>query len=695
MISSYQDLSNALSRNHYRFKPCHLQYVSSLTDFIRLANRSQAFAYEAIGYPKITLFIRTLGDCKILFKAQPLLAKHLAGNNSRVLNLLTLDYLLELHNNYHFAANPTFHPLWKNITTIKNFPNIAAVSLELALQIKALPGIADYKIPVETLLMKNMVSESKITAFSSLTIKTKITDIQDKNAGTLMTSNKAQQTVDLIKKRFLSLHDYIDHMMFGTSGYYSQGRVKFSGPDFHYTTCASQSNVVPAFSAAIAFQLLQSWQVWRKTPDYKHADKTFNVLECGAGDGDLCYHIFTTIQYMIKYADSLNPVYWQLLQLDLRYYIIERSAVLRERQKKRNQDFLSKIIFIQADARHLAQALAGTTIAVTFSNELVDVFALHKLTRLPDETLGVGMVAPKISYDNLQEMLKKLSLLNQKINPEVEFKKYSAQSKLQKTLLNMLFTDFPHLYAKNTKTKAGHEELYQQCMASPEEKLEQTMILLSASDFLDLHAHCADTSLIEAFEFSEFDLNLDYFPTIKKFLQTNPEYVSHIATAEARYANTNIATYLDEVYQVLDHHGLIYIIDYGGNDIQCKNSFRTYPPGLGNDIFLQPGKIDITSDVNFTTIVDTWTKYYGSLVFFGNQRALLPVELFKKAGYSEQMLKNFCEQYQDFQVCVLEKNHENFYTNKLRFFSDRTNVSTLELKRNYIKEVNNFKLKYV
>ena len=146
----------------------------------------------------------------------------------------------------------------------------------------------------------------------------------------------------------ISFHDYMEMCLyFPELGYYTSKRPKIGSSGDFYTS----TNLTPVFGALIGKQIVQMWIDLDRQP--------FDIVEVGAGNGQLCLDILT-------YLKSHDELYKQL-----QYFILEKSLsnVLLEKCRIRS----SKVKWIN-QLNDLPQ-LRGCIL----SNELIDNFSVHVL----------------------------------------------------------------------------------------------------------------------------------------------------------------------------------------------------------------------------------------------------------------------------------------------------------------------------
>ncbi len=154
----------------------------------------------------------------------------------------------------------------------------------------------------------------------------------------------------------LSFHDFMEMALYHPKlGYYTSGTVKFGKNGDYYTSPVLSS----IYGQMIGVQLEEMWEIMDKNP--------MIIVEYGAGSGALCLDI-------LSYLKKNQPLYD-----DLKYYIIEKSPSLRQRQQKWLKE---KIEWI--DNINEIKDFCGCVL----SNEVVDNFSVH-LAVMEDELLEV------------------------------------------------------------------------------------------------------------------------------------------------------------------------------------------------------------------------------------------------------------------------------------------------------------------
>ncbi len=145
----------------------------------------------------------------------------------------------------------------------------------------------------------------------------------------------------------LSFYDFMELCLYHPeSGYYSSGKHRIGEKGDYYTS--------PHFSALfgqlMAKQIEEMWELMNKEP--------FTIVEYGAGPGTLCRDILLALK-------RNKPLYQ-----GLRYCIIEKSASMREEEKKVLPEKVSWYQRIE-DIPDISGCI--------LSNELIDNFAVHRV----------------------------------------------------------------------------------------------------------------------------------------------------------------------------------------------------------------------------------------------------------------------------------------------------------------------------
>ncbi|MFV5690166.1 class I SAM-dependent methyltransferase [Flavobacterium sp. ZT3R25] len=181
--------------------------------------------------------------------------------------------------------------------------------------------------------------------------------------------------IERIKKEGpLSFRDFMEMALYYPElGYYNSTQNKIGADGDFYTS----ANLTAAFGAMIARQIKEMWQNLEKKP--------FKIVEYGAGTGLLCHDI-------LDYLKKNNS----LLYENLNYCIIEKSASMREIQKKHLHEKVNWYNTIQ-DIPEINGCI--------LSNELIDNFSVHQV--IMEEQLKEVFVDYKEGFIEILKPVKK------------------------------------------------------------------------------------------------------------------------------------------------------------------------------------------------------------------------------------------------------------------------------------------------
>jgi SAM-dependent MidA family methyltransferase len=448
----------------------------------------------------------------------------------------------------------------------------------------------------------------------------------------LETLNKAN-AINIFLRKFPTLKKYCDLMMYGPSGYYTTGKVDFTN---HISTFASVPKFVAGFSAAMAQQLYYARKNLILENKLKPTDQ-FNVLECGGGNGDLCFNILETISKMAQQNEE-----WKQLFQNLHYHLVDLSPELVKRQKERNHKFAEKITVIQGDARTLVKEMACTQIAVVLSNELLDMFAPHELLLSEEGKITVGMMLPYIrkhsSNEYFIQALKKSGL---------SLTKLIADSDKYKALYLMLCPDDNKMEIQNN---------LRECL------------LLSERSFLKLHKITANEKICpELFNFIRTHIiDAQWIPEVVEFLKRNPLFSERMIEQVPSYSEIGIHKYLEMLYTLVIPGGEIISVDYGNNQNLLRECLRAnYQGKINLELREKPGFIDITKDVNFSTLAREGELLGFEPLFFGEQ-SQLNINCFPPSilsSHSTLFFQNVSQERSDLKVMVQQKRDGDTHNN--------------------------------
>lgn len=572
------------------------------------------------------ILITSFDDLDMIFKNNPMIAITLAQTNA-VAKLLDFDHF------YHYATSKSsllqaFVMAFSKSPHVENLPwsealfvSIAAVNPAIAYELLKHPKIADvaknvknqigfenlkYNFPI---ILERESKRSDIAGLdlAKLSYQSQVAKHDDLS---LQAEKNYQKAGKIIANKFMTTQSYFDQMMFGgKSGYYSSGRVDFK-KDF--VTFASMPRTEKPLAGAFAYQLLMCRK--KMIAEGKLDEKApFNVLEGGAGNGNLCFNILTIIKQMAESTDPRVDEEWKGLHDTISYHIVERSPELVKIQTAKNEDFIgTKLQIVNADAKCLAKALPHKNMSAVISNELLDVFPPQQLTMNKKGRVDVGMILPTLEKNQFNKFKHLLT--------DDEFKTKAVEldekSKQNTKLLTVIFPNF---------------------------KPDKNVLYLSEQDFFKLHEMAIDKrELASVFSFIPFPLDSDYFPKVKEFVENNKEYLAKMRPGDSELLNLGIDDFIKNVTEVLLIDGEIISVDYGNSAYLTDKRLRTYRDSQVNfDIFKLPGYEDMTYDINFTDMVKRSQEYGVELLYFGNQDNMLPKDLY----FPEEVISKESREY--------------------------------------------------
>ncbi len=148
----------------------------------------------------------------------------------------------------------------------------------------------------------------------------------------------------------LTFREYMFEALYGDSGYYSQGRVRFGARGDFFTA----SQIHELFGQVLASEFVRQWL-------NEHSPSRFTILELGPGTGEFAFDA-------LSYIRDTNPAFYDSLS----YICCEISSPLIEIQRERLREFEGKVTWIE-DLGELPHVECG----VIFSNEFFDALPVH------------------------------------------------------------------------------------------------------------------------------------------------------------------------------------------------------------------------------------------------------------------------------------------------------------------------------
>ena len=398
-----------------------------------------------------------------------------------------------------------------------------------------------------------------------------------------------------VKETFLSFLEYQDLVLFHpTLGYYSSGRVSFTNDYRTFPDALS-----PYFGQMIAQHIFNMWDGMRAAGTLGPNDR-FTIAEFGAGDGNMAT---TILDYIEKRAHEVtaggDSGRWLAFWNQLVYACYDRSPALSALQRQHNARFGTRFDAREGDATDPTASIAeGSLKGVVLSNELPDAFSVQKVIVSPSGSAEVGYVAPALpraGWDKLEKDMP--TALQERLKTEDQ----SIQSKI-----------FGRKRDNGTTylSRAGFTALLE--------------ALSPAKDYAEK---------LEAIEFHEIYVPIGTEPELAAHLRKYiPQYAYELARgnkAFAAYINLGEGRFIQGAGKILKS-GYVITIDYGENwdgvtPLQYDH-LRTYGPGSRqerSDPYHTPTLNDITTDVNFSHVVEEGRAAGLRPVFFGPQHTLI------------------------------------------------------------------------
>ena len=371
-----------------------------------------------------------------------------------------------------------------------------------------------------------------------------------------------------LDERLLSLGQVVNMLQFHEEvGYYSSGEISFSDDkeNGHFVTEASKGY---GLAIALSFRAFQVWQCF-KTQDVvqqsSYATLPFEILECGAGNGMLCFKIFEVVRAMAV----VYPAWAEFLNL-INYTIIELSPALVERQKHTLSHLIAqkKVEVLRDDALNMTVYNKGASLHI--SNELMDMFPAEEIVIDENEQTQVVMAVPVLTVDAY-------NFLKQHHDQDIEGVEQESQSLIQL------------LVQKNIGfSESGY--------ALTAQRYKSLLKIIAAKDY---------QGPVESFNYCKFHLPIAFFPEIQRYLANNDDILAEMIPGDSKIICPALATYSR---LITDKSLVSIVIDYGDATYKLRNdTFRSFSgssEAYKNLYLCHPGKRDITFDVDFTALVN-------------------------------------------------------------------------------------------
>ncbi len=395
--------------------------------------------------------------------------------------------------------------------------------------------------------------------------------------------------------------DFYFDLQLGPTGFYTTGKVKFGDT---FLTLAS----IPAYSeylaASFAHQLFSVWKEHseKSSSEEKAAERSqFNVLECGAGNGDLCVNILAVISRM-----SASFPQWADFFSVIQYHIVEISPALVDRQREKTERFNEKVHIHQGDATNLAAIFPEEKMSAVFSVELVDMFRVEEV-EVNGGSKVLGLAVPMIDLIAGEPYIKEAGLdLKELIRKTIEYQ-------------NMLdvFNQNKAIYFKTP----------------PDEEQSFTPIYLSGEDFFKLHKVYVreNDPNQKVFAIGHAQVDISFCPPLADFFKRHPHYGKSEGLI---YPCLGILPFMQSVKSVLTAGGHVITVDYGETFTEMGWGYTTFGSTAakaahgntkpGNNPDADPGFIDITTHVDYSLVADSGREVGLSVLHYGELPQMLP-----------------------------------------------------------------------
>ena len=407
-----------------------------------------------------------------------------------------------------------------------------------------------------------------------------------------------------VQEFFLSFLQYQDLVLFHpTLGYYSSGRVSFTQDYRTFPDALS-----PYFGQMVAQHIFDMWLGMRKAGTLT-ANEPFTIAEFGAGDGALAESILNYADRRAAAAvDSTDAsadasagdagARWREFAQQTVYACYDRSAALSAQQSQRNARFGARFQARSGDATDPTAAIAaGSLKGIVLSNELPDAFSVHKVVLSPSGSAEVAFVAPVLPR--------------------------TSWTKLEK--------DLPAAVAGPSQERRPHHSNQALRPQARDHRVSEPLRIRGAAGSAEL-----GRGLRRQAQLRRIPRNLCPHRSGPGIGRARPQIHSRVRLRAgpgnkgfAAYINLGEGRFIQGAGRILKA-GYVVTIDYGSNwDGVSPIEFdhlRTYGPGTRRerpDPYHSPTLNDITTDVNFSHVVEEGRLAGLRPVFFGSQHTLL------------------------------------------------------------------------
>lgn len=397
---------------------------------------------------------------------------------------------------------------------------------------------------------------------------------------------------------FMSFSKFMDLSLFDEKfGYYSTKGVQFKHQkNLKADFSTWPTDMSPNFGEMIAYHAYCMWFSMVSSKEIKKNEK-FNIVEFGGGDGTLAFDVLSSIQrFAIQETEKKIISHWNEFYEIVHYIIGERSADLSNRQKIKNDKFLKlgKFEVIDADARNNEVFKKLNLNGLILSNELLDAFPVHKVLQLPDGRIKICISIPALNREFLSAFSEE----------QIKYLKEKGEENFKVFVSILSNKEEMEIYNKVNKNKINNID----------------DLILTAEDWVEIKRNLTAEQrdfFDKQVKFVELYVDPKFFPEIQNYIQRHKGYIKFMLSKIAKdqpkfwYLNNGVENYFNSVSQILKS-GFILTIDYGHDstmhDYHMENpadALRTFCEDTQHNVelcYAHPGKVDITTDVNFTDI---------------------------------------------------------------------------------------------
>ena len=240
---------------------------------------------------------------------------------------------------------------------------------------------------------------------------------------------KVIATIDSNLEKRITFAEYMHLCLYDAEyGYYNYKNLKIGqeGADFFTSTSISSD-----FGELLAIQLQEFWQVLGKP-------ESFFLLEMGAGEGTLALNILSFLSQ--HHPDFIS---------NLEYIIIEKSTVLKAKQKKLLLNNLPSHIKIKWS--NLEDFADKSIVGCFFSNELVDALPVNLVTWQDKELKEIYLTNRNGNLEEVYDVLSTYKISNYFQHIDINFSELYPEN--YRTEVNLQALDW--LQTVTNKLKKG------------------------------------------------------------------------------------------------------------------------------------------------------------------------------------------------------------------------------------------------